>query len=456
MTSTAILAAVSTFLAGILAGIGGIILQRRYAKVDRAREVLGKYRDPLLRAAYELQRRLYEIVRGSFVEDYSAKEKSNEGESSKSVDQEGSTLWLFAQYLGWVEILRSEVEFLDLGTVRKNRELQRHLHAVAVALAADRKDVGKSFATSGAEQRAIGEFMVVGPASPRATSRPRCLGYREFTTKLAVRKSSREGPFERWGERLRMEMSELSKPSDLAGSAREGHVSRLVLVQRALVDLMDGLDPEQERYPLRDLRGKIMAPPPQLSERLRIARFDFDGDPWPIVEPEQNDAAVRKAWASAHRIGLRWAKRGRVSEVRRYGPTRGWLRLGSALELIVRKDREDVTIVGFVATPGYARKMKHASTWVGRLIESGGSGSEFQPAPESGAAARSQKRHAESKTRSWRQPRRSRWTLIESRTGTASGARGMRRTSFCDSSSVLLFRIPRRGGRNRCGQLPTW
>jgi len=38
-----------------------------------------------------------------------------------------STLFVIAQYFGWIEILRRDIQFLDLGNVKENRELSKLL-----------------------------------------------------------------------------------------------------------------------------------------------------------------------------------------------------------------------------------------------------------------------------------------------------------------------------------------
>ena len=60
-------------------------------------------------------------------------------DESRRAYAERSTLWLFGQYLGWIEILRREVQFLDLGDITQTRELRERLLAVSNHLASDHR-----------------------------------------------------------------------------------------------------------------------------------------------------------------------------------------------------------------------------------------------------------------------------------------------------------------------------
>jgi len=72
------------------------------------------YAEPLIAAAFDLQTRLYSIVQHNFLK-------------AAAVERgyaEPSTLWLIAQYFAWVEILRREVQYLDVGVEKHNRTIQ--------------------------------------------------------------------------------------------------------------------------------------------------------------------------------------------------------------------------------------------------------------------------------------------------------------------------------------------
>jgi hypothetical protein len=292
-------------LAGAAAALAGDYYRRRWDRNEQAKKLIRQYRDPLLRAAFDLQSRLYNIIVRNFTAYIRSPDAANR---SYAVD---TTLWYFAHYLGWVEILRREVQFLDLGTARRNKELQTRLAAISGALASDRLEYEPrrarrkarrktpasdpeqgeaarataapapskpSFVVFRADQRAIGEAMVTERQHPEETKRLDCLNYGEF---MATGRPSLDdeppGPFDRWLVRFRAELD------TFASGEWDAQHPRLVEVQRGLVDLIDLLDPDQERFPNRDVRGKV--PPVIHDDRPPhlLAQFMWPDDPWPTV-----------------------------------------------------------------------------------------------------------------------------------------------------------------------------
>jgi hypothetical protein len=68
---------------------------------------------------------------------------------------------VFAQFLGWLELLASEVQFLDLGTLERSRKLNQLLADVRSTLRATHLGDEKTFRLFAGQQRAIGEAMVI-------------------------------------------------------------------------------------------------------------------------------------------------------------------------------------------------------------------------------------------------------------------------------------------------------
>lgn len=268
-------AAVGSLITGIVIAVLGGMLKRRYDREAHISELLARYRDPLLGAAFDLQSRLYNIVRRDFLEDY----LGSEDPAARAYARD-STLWLVGQYLGWTEILRHEVQFLDLGEASANRRLQARLQRVMQAFATDDEELGSVFRLFRAEQRAIGELMVC-PADK--SGRVTCLGYADFTVRC------RTEPLLPWFARLDADLTRIAEmPYDCP---------RLVRLQRALVDLVDLLDPERVRYPDADVRGKLPRSDGSSASRHRpadrVARFVFR-------EREGEPSRVFAAWAEAH------------------------------------------------------------------------------------------------------------------------------------------------------------
>ena len=161
-----------------------------------------------------------------------------------------STLWLFGQYLGWVEILRREAEPLNLGSTRENRRLQDRFAEVASALA---KASSNGFVISEPEQQAVGEAMIEevraaeGDGSNGTTLRP--MSYGDFTQRVRAEPPP-ESVFLLLSSRFDEVLPQLAKRESDA-------YKELANVQRALVDLIDVLDRHQVRFPRRDDRAKV-------------------------------------------------------------------------------------------------------------------------------------------------------------------------------------------------------
>ena len=79
--------------------------------------LMSKYRDPLLRSAIDLQSRLYNIHQHDFLKRFYQRSPSAKNYAIHN------TLYVVAEYFGWVEILRREIQFLDLGELEMNRRL---------------------------------------------------------------------------------------------------------------------------------------------------------------------------------------------------------------------------------------------------------------------------------------------------------------------------------------------
>ena len=83
-------------------------LQQRRDQASKAahpEEVVGRYREPLLSAAFELQSRIYNFVLRGFA---GYLRSGDDDEKRYAVN---STLFVIAQYLAWTEALRRGVQF---------------------------------------------------------------------------------------------------------------------------------------------------------------------------------------------------------------------------------------------------------------------------------------------------------------------------------------------------------
>lgn len=268
-----VLAAITTgslaFVASVCTGIGTVWSSRRNAErsnenaraikaveidydklkssLQRQKEV-AVYTEPLARAAYDLQSRLWNILRGGFLHAYLANGTEQTREYAVN-----NTVYLLAQYLCWMEIARRELQFIDLGEDEKTR-----------LLLATQDKIYRLWGTSkfppplrifAGDQRALGEALI--ETSSRGLT---CMGYGAFLSKYTP-------GTHKLIDSLRADMTTLPGNLDRVRG-------RLIEVQHALIDILDILDPDKIRFPVSD-RTKFTPIEPLGS--LRPAR-DNGGD----------------------------------------------------------------------------------------------------------------------------------------------------------------------------------
>jgi hypothetical protein len=192
--------------------------------------IICRFRDPLLHAAYDLQSRIYNILKKGFLSRYCIRGSTREQEYAIE-----NTVFLLAQFLGWTELIRQEIQFLDLGNEDQTRQLRKLQDSLYTHLQSD--SLGTGFRLFAGEQRAVGELMI-----DRATGVPRCMGFATFL-------QDRKPTIDRWLDPLRKDLKRMSediKPFE----------GRLAHIQHALIDLLQFLDPEFVRFP-QTARTKI-------------------------------------------------------------------------------------------------------------------------------------------------------------------------------------------------------
>ncbi|MFC7243753.1 hypothetical protein ACFQO7_14865 [Catellatospora aurea] len=207
------------------------------SKAEQAQEVISRYREPLLLAAFNLQSRLHNAVGGVYMREYLNHPDEDERRYARDY-----TVYVLADYFCWVEIIRRDLRFLDLGDEDSNRTFHRHLNLVGTAFSS-MKLPGNHFRLFKGQQRAIGELMIVA-TNGRADS----MTYPAFCSQL-----DNNDEFRRWFRRLVEDVPEVVA-QDWAGN------ERLIRAQHALIDLIDFLDPARTRLP--DDRAKLLEPPP--------------------------------------------------------------------------------------------------------------------------------------------------------------------------------------------------
>src|SRR5450631_1813784 len=200
-----------------------------------------RFREPLGRAAYELQSRIFNIVKGRFLDVY-----LTGGDDRTRGYAVNHTLFVIAQYFAWTELIRREIQFIDLGADGETRQLAQLQHQIYSSWQTD----GLSWQTDGfapmlrvfgGEQHEIGERMIrEGPRGPQ------CMGYASFLDYF------KQGDHDPLFDALENDVKAL-------GANLEQALPRLAALQNALVDLVVFLDPEAVRFPKKN-RTKIELP----------------------------------------------------------------------------------------------------------------------------------------------------------------------------------------------------
>lgn len=238
----ALVAAAAAVLSSLLALWGQIRVLRLTAsherdkrqedKRDEVERVMSRFREPLLRAAYDLQSRLYNIAAQRFLTVYWLNGTKEERDYAVN-----NTLFLIAQFFGWNEIIRREVQFLNLGDQEQTRRLSELQDNITHFWLTD--SYGRAFRMFAGEQRAVGERMI-----RRSSSGLECLGYADFVDTL-VQPPARIPHL----DLLRQDVEDLAR-------ATNPQFDRLFLLQNTLIDLLDYLDPMYVRYP-KERRSKL-------------------------------------------------------------------------------------------------------------------------------------------------------------------------------------------------------
>jgi len=218
-------------------------LERRRKAEDAAevaQRILHQYRDPLLDAAHTLQSRAFNIVGQNYLGRFLRCGIPEEERYARDY-----TVYVLAEYLTWVEIVRRELRFLDVGAVEHNRRLMELLQQVQLTIQAS-GDLTGPFRIFRGHQRAIAELMMTPTNAPEGP-RHECIGYAAFCDRL-----DEDEDFRQWFQRLRDDVDLL---------VTRDHDDRMVRLQHDLIDLIDHLDPKAQRI-AREFRQRLPLPEP--------------------------------------------------------------------------------------------------------------------------------------------------------------------------------------------------
>jgi len=191
--------------------------QRDRERRIEAKAELARYRKPLLEAAADLGARIDNIQHNQFDAYFKSDDRSDIAIKS--------TLYRFARYFATLEILRSQLTFLEFERASETKKVAGLIANIEGALTSD--SFGERFMLWREEQRAIGESTLDRDESGLL----RCIGFATFVGEFERREAQ-------WFQRFQTDL----KQDGAAASSK-----RLGRVQVHLQSLVRELD-EEERY----------------------------------------------------------------------------------------------------------------------------------------------------------------------------------------------------------------
>lgn len=233
----------------------------RWKTRQQLRQVYLKFRDPLLLSTLELTSRIIEISlesRVNFLEEKLlaiAPKRMTANSSSDLYYQRYkfvSTIYRLSGWLGWVELYRQEVAFLDSGNQKVNRDFELHLEAIRSCLAdghlndADDWLAWEDSLIFREEQRAVGEYMI-------DTSKKSILGYGSFCERFIT------GTSESGSNWIKVVTDFLTDMRPVADQKRlDFRRARCLLLVKHGVSLVECLNEERVNKHLAEARRKAI------------------------------------------------------------------------------------------------------------------------------------------------------------------------------------------------------
>lgn len=236
---------------------------KRKQKID---EKVRKYSDPLLQAASDVELRIQTLLSKGIRTDWLKANVKNELETGGGFLEDPtkglgyfflSTVYVFARYFAWVEILKREAGFLEFPRGKKSVDFYGILHRINNAF----RYTDLWPASQGSQpikdctnlyrhvQSAIGEIMIV-----KRDKEADCISFREFVNQY---KDESNDQFRFWLRNLMAYFEDLSdiditNMDQVLSERREYRVFRLVAIQYWYFQLIAFLDPKFEKVQPRD------------------------------------------------------------------------------------------------------------------------------------------------------------------------------------------------------------
>ncbi|MFE4540902.1 hypothetical protein ACFRKB_38550 [Streptomyces scopuliridis] len=159
MDSLSVVSAIVAVCGAAVAALFSYWQQRRLRSWEQ-RNYMDWYGASLAWASFDLQARLYNILPRHVVDTGPSRgfgflTSFLRRGTDREADFVRSTVFVLAEYLGWVEILRRDIQFFDLGRSRVNTQIMLHISRIGASLA--RIDtVSNELRPFRVQQRAVG------------------------------------------------------------------------------------------------------------------------------------------------------------------------------------------------------------------------------------------------------------------------------------------------------------
>jgi hypothetical protein len=171
----ALLAGVVALIVALATGAFSVLNSQQIEKLKTKAEAEKKtsyYSHPLARSAYELKNRLSNILDYDFLGIYYAT-----GTPRYKLYAIDNTVFVTAQFLCWSEIVRRDIQYLDMQEIIATRNIGLTRAAIAQIWRDDRKELGTHFRLFSGEQQQAGEALIRRAIIPGVWE---CMGYGEF------------------------------------------------------------------------------------------------------------------------------------------------------------------------------------------------------------------------------------------------------------------------------------
>ncbi len=282
-------------LSVVLGGILGTVLKylfdvrlaENFKRIQSEKQKIKKYSYPLLQAANDVELRIENIltkgVQNNWLDSKIVNDiKNNKGFLEDPYDGVGyfylSTIYLFARYFAWLEILKREIGYLETSIKdKKSKVFFEIIHKITNSFRYvglwDFKNVTDCVKLYRHIQSAIGEIMI-----KKDSQDIECITFQEFIQKY---KSKESDVFRFWLASLSKYFENLVELTDdkfeNLDNLKDYRIYRLIAIQFWVYRLINFLDPKfkkVQRRPTRYIETILNRLPPQYRKKVTEIPFN--------------------------------------------------------------------------------------------------------------------------------------------------------------------------------------